>query len=509
MAGFGSVRSAAGEVHAREGSRVGDRVRAFAAEMRAAPTALPVALFTAIGGAWRFLTLDTQSFWADEGWTVGLVQRGFGEMLTTVPDTESAPHLYYVLAWGWTQVFGSGEVGLRSLSAVFGTATIPVAAAAAGVFSHRAAIVAAALVSLNPLLVWYSQESRAYALLVLLATVSYLAFFRFLRERRRGALVAWGLAAALAVATHYFAVFVVAPQVVWLLVTERSRRVSAAVAAPTVVGLALLPLALHQAGKNWAFQGIALQTRVAQIPKQFLTGYDAPQEKLAAVAAAALAAYGVFLLAARGRSRRERPLVIPGVSVLIAATAAPLVLALAGRDYVLTLYFIAALALALILLAHGFAATRTGVAAAVALCGLFATIDVAVAVTPQYQRDDWRGAAHALGAAEVSRAVVVTPDSVLGVHAPELRRIDSGSASVVEVALVGMAVKARGGRFVAPTEFPRPPSPFRLVRTVRDEKYTVVIFRAARPQRLTVTRLRALHLGTPDAGVTVQLQRPS
>ena len=47
-------------------------------------------------------------------------------MLRAIPDSESTPPLYYVLAWLWTHVFGTGEVGLRSLSALLGTATIVV-----------------------------------------------------------------------------------------------------------------------------------------------------------------------------------------------------------------------------------------------------------------------------------------------------------------------------------------------------------------------------------------------
>ena len=47
-------------------------------------------------------------------------------MLRPIPTTESTPPLYYVLARGWAVVFGTGEVGLRSLSALLGTLTIPV-----------------------------------------------------------------------------------------------------------------------------------------------------------------------------------------------------------------------------------------------------------------------------------------------------------------------------------------------------------------------------------------------
>ena len=53
-------------------------------------------------------------------------------MLREVKASESNPPLYYVLAWGWAKAFGTGEVGLRSLSALFGAATVPVA------YLHRA-----------------------------------------------------------------------------------------------------------------------------------------------------------------------------------------------------------------------------------------------------------------------------------------------------------------------------------------------------------------------------------
>ena len=80
------------------------------------------------GAAVRFATLDLQSFWLDEGVTVGrLLRNDFGGMLGQVPASEQTPPLYYVLAWLWTRPFGTGEGGVRSLSALLGTATIPLA----------------------------------------------------------------------------------------------------------------------------------------------------------------------------------------------------------------------------------------------------------------------------------------------------------------------------------------------------------------------------------------------
>ena len=115
------------------------------------------------GAVLRFATLDAQSYWLDELVTVSLLDRGFGDMLDGIRETEATPYLYYVLAWPWTHAFGLGEVGLRSLSALAGTIAVPVSyAAAAALCSRRVGLVVAALVAVHPFLVWYAQEARAY-----------------------------------------------------------------------------------------------------------------------------------------------------------------------------------------------------------------------------------------------------------------------------------------------------------------------------------------------------------
>src|SRR3954449_13549693 len=192
---------------------------------------------TAGAAALRFSTLGVQSFWHDEAVTVGRVlQPGLGGTLREIPSSEAAPPLYYVLAWLWTKVFGVSEAGIRSLSAVFGTATVPVAyAIGARLVSRRAGLLAALAVAVSPLLVWYSQEARAYALLVLTSALTIWFFACALREpQRRRWLWWWAGAASLSLLSHYFAGFVVAPEAAWLLWSARGklRPVVAAVAVP-------------------------------------------------------------------------------------------------------------------------------------------------------------------------------------------------------------------------------------------------------------------------------------
>jgi 4-amino-4-deoxy-L-arabinose transferase-like glycosyltransferase len=379
---------------------------------------------TILGALLRWVTLGDQSYWGDEGVTVSLVRSSFGDMLDVIPKSESTPPLYYVLAWGWTRLVGSsGEWGLRSLSALAGTLTIPVAyAAAATLVTRRAGLATAALAACSPLLVWYSQESRAYALLMLMTAVTLWLFARAIeREARPRALALWALAAAVALATHYFAAFAVVPQAVWLIWRSPAGRRAAltACAAVALAGAALLPLALEQrsTGNTAYIADIAFGQRAKEVPKKFLVGeqatpgdYGALIERLKWVAGL-LALLGVALLLSRADAR-ERAGAAIAASLALGGLALPLALKLAGLDY-LAAYNLQELWLpAAIVAAAGFGASRAGVvgiAGAAALCVVGITVVVKTATDPQLQRNDYRAAAAAIG--QSARALVVTPDS--------------------------------------------------------------------------------------------------
>jgi uncharacterized membrane protein len=206
-----------------------------------------VAGLTVLAAGLRFATLGLQSYHHDEIVTASRVLRAdLWHAMHAVGFSESAPPLYYLLAWPWTQLTGTGEFGLRSLSALAGVATVPVAyLIGAELRSRRAGLVAAALVAVNPMLIWYSQEARAYALLSLLTAVATLYFLRSLDRGGRRNLTAWGAASALALATHYFALFPLALEGLWLL-RRRAREAWAGVRIVLLTAVLLAPLAVHQ-----------------------------------------------------------------------------------------------------------------------------------------------------------------------------------------------------------------------------------------------------------------------
>ena len=80
-----------------------------------------------VAAALRFPTLGDQSFWRDEASTAIELHRSFGGAMRYLADNEGMPPGYFALAWLWSQGFGLGEAGLRSLSALFGVATVPAA----------------------------------------------------------------------------------------------------------------------------------------------------------------------------------------------------------------------------------------------------------------------------------------------------------------------------------------------------------------------------------------------
>ncbi|HEX8159731.1 MAG TPA: glycosyltransferase family 39 protein, partial [Solirubrobacteraceae bacterium] len=386
-----------------------------------------LALVCVIGAALRFATLDVQSLWFDEAVTAQLMRLDLPDLLHAIPGSESSPPLYYLLEWLWTQLFGTGEVGLRSLSALIGTVTIPaVWALGRRLGGNGAGLVAAALLAVNPMLVWFSQEARAYALLALLGALAALLWLRALELPTSSRLLAWGLVAALAMATHYYAIFLVGPQALWLVYrapTARGRAI--ALALPVAAALVLAPLALEQRANDSAafISNSALATRLTQVPKQFLLGYNSPLETLLAlvsVAALGLAIGGLLLLVLRrvevGEAARAGTLRL--LAIAAAALVLPVLAAAAGEDHVITRNVLAVLPLAAALAGAGIAALgqaapRAARAAAAAMCVVGVVGTVGVAADPALQRDDWRGAARALGSAGAPRVIAATPPASL------------------------------------------------------------------------------------------------
>jgi len=380
-----------------------------------------VAGLTVLAAALRFATLGLQSYHHDEIVTASRILRdGFWHAMDAVGFSESAPPLYYALAWLWTQVTGTGEAGLRSVSALAGVATVPLAyLLGAELSSRRAGIVAAALVAVNPMLLWYSQEGRAYALFVLFTALSLLYFVRALDRGRRRDSVAWGIASALALATHYFAAFPIAAEALWLL---RRRGKAPGGAFPGLwiagaAGLLLAPLVVHQASfahAEW-ISNLSVGHRLWETGLTFALGETgdivAQAEHPLLLIVPGLAALAALWLAfARGEPGERRaagiPLALAAVTVVV-----PLAVGLldSSKDYVLARNLLPALVPLLVALAVGCTlrgARRGGQVLAGVLVAYSLGFSIWASVSPALQRPDWHSVAAAIGEPTTPRAMV-------------------------------------------------------------------------------------------------------
>lgn len=380
-----------------------------------------VAGLTALGAILRFATLEVQAYHHDEIVTASRVLRvGFGHAMDAVGFSESAPPLYYALAWIWTQVFGTGEIGLRSLSAAAGVATIPVAYfIGRELRGARTGLLAAALVAVNPMLVWYSQEARAYALLGLFCALSLLFCVRALendgRDEKRDS-VLWGVFSALALATHYFAVFPLVAEVL-LLWRRRGRAMLPGLWILGAAAALLAPLAYHQMSYGHAewIGKFSLGHRLGETAITFVVGETGDiigraEQPEPALIPLALVLVAVVLLALRG-SRGERHAAAIPLAVGASALLVPLLLAIGpgGKDFVLARNLLPALLPLLLVVAVALTterARRFGTAIAALLLAYSLGFCIWVGAAPELHRPDWEAVAERLGEPDGPRATV-------------------------------------------------------------------------------------------------------
>lgn len=143
-------------------------------------TALVLVLIWA--SAARFYNLSINSLWSDELW--GVVASSLGSwsaMIHNLVFDDSHPPGYQSMLYVWMQLFGDGDASVRVPSALAGIAAVACTyRLGARHFSIITGLLAALLVAGSFQAIYYSQEARAYAFLILLAPMcadSFLALF--------------------------------------------------------------------------------------------------------------------------------------------------------------------------------------------------------------------------------------------------------------------------------------------------------------------------------------------
>ena len=178
-----------------------------------------------LGMALRFYTLGVESLWIDEGTSIAVARLALPEILAD--RVFKNPPVYFLLLHTWVNVFGDSELALRLLSALFGSLSLLVMfGVGRRLLGRQVGLLGAFLLAISLFNVEFSQEVRAYSLMVLLTLISMFLFIRLFERFSRWVALGYVLVTVLLLYTHFYGVFIVAAQnLFWLFLFWRRRRV--------------------------------------------------------------------------------------------------------------------------------------------------------------------------------------------------------------------------------------------------------------------------------------------
>jgi len=206
-------------------------------------------LVTLLGLGLRFYRLSNQSLWTDEVASLETARVPLGQIVERSAVQNNSPPTYFLLL---RVLVGDSnrniEVRARWLSALAGALSIPVFVGIVYLWRRHwgTALTAGLLLATNPLHLWYSQEVRAYSLMLFFGLLAVL-FFELARFRKRqGWWVLYFVLALAALSLHKTAIVFPAACGLWHaweVIRERGRLRQLGVHA-AILGFALATLAL-------------------------------------------------------------------------------------------------------------------------------------------------------------------------------------------------------------------------------------------------------------------------
>jgi mannosyltransferase len=143
-----------------------------------------LALIVLLCVALRFYHLGAASLWSDEIFSRYYVDLfGLHYLLSDGLSKETNPPTYYLLLRGWIALWGASEAALRSLSTLASILCVPVTYFLGRELGFKSQALAGALLfAVCPMSVYFAQEARAYAMLMLAASVVLWAAAAFQRD---------------------------------------------------------------------------------------------------------------------------------------------------------------------------------------------------------------------------------------------------------------------------------------------------------------------------------------
>jgi len=163
----------------------------------------------------------TRGFWGDEAWTSMISRLPYGQMLKTTAGDFHPPGYYTVIELLY-KFFPPLEVITRIPSIIFFLLTIlMVYKLASYVRGKEFGILTALVVALNPIFFKYAFEARNYTMFAFAATGSIFFLLELSKKFNKFRAVSFVLFTTLGVYTHYYMLFILGAEGLYLLLFDR------------------------------------------------------------------------------------------------------------------------------------------------------------------------------------------------------------------------------------------------------------------------------------------------
>lgn len=219
---------------------------------------LLLGLILLLASVLRLRGLDSPALWWDEGNNAYFALQSPSQLATMSRLTHDTNPPAHRIALGlWLRLLGHSAYNLRLLSVVCGLLTVLL------VFfwgrwlgGPSVGLLAALFTAISPMAVYYSREAKGYPFVTLFTSLALYIWARYLDRPTKSRPLLWIvyiLAQALALGAHYYALFAIGAQALWLVISlatthpERSearRRVRNCLIAQVATAAILLPWVL-------------------------------------------------------------------------------------------------------------------------------------------------------------------------------------------------------------------------------------------------------------------------
>lgn len=168
----------------------------------------------------RLYQLDFQDLWLDEMHTMieSCPELTFDEFKYIVYFREGMGYFYFFIVRVMQQVFGISSYVVRFFSAFIGVlAVYSIYKLGKSLYNKNAGLFAAAFLSVNAFIIFYSQEARPYMLLVFAVIFSFIRLVDFIRKPNLKNALWYGFATGIVINTHFVSLSTIFSQYVLLL----------------------------------------------------------------------------------------------------------------------------------------------------------------------------------------------------------------------------------------------------------------------------------------------------